>query len=412
MTEGLADPDTNLPNESHCRLYRRWAEGGLGISITGNVQVDRRYLEAPRNVVLEEGSDLGEFKKWAEAGKAGGCTLLMQISHPGRQCPVSVCSLPIAPSPIGLNLPGMPKTIASRLTKPPREMTKADIEEVIKRFTTTAVLAEQAGFDGVEIHSAHGYLLSQFLSPLTNKRTDEYGGTPENRARLLHSVIKSIRAKVSPSFIVFVKVNSADFQRGGFEEDESLNLIKSLAPLGVDGIEISGGTYENMEALQAVKQSTKDRGAFFLEFAMKCRKLTDIPLMLTGGYNTLKHMESSLESQVDFIGLGRPLCTDVDCPQKLLSGEITELTRHDPRTGYDFVDGPFGPAVGTLWHRAHMQNFAALVPSDNCNPNCWWILNMTMTAVYFWDPMKNRKKTAVCTAILAALVAAAAKLVL
>eukprot|EP01064_Diplonema_japonicum_P014385 TRINITY_DN219_c1_g2_i1.p1 TRINITY_DN219_c1_g2~~TRINITY_DN219_c1_g2_i1.p1 ORF type:complete len:452 (+),score=128.98 TRINITY_DN219_c1_g2_i1:41-1357(+) len=411
MTEGLADPDTNLPNESHCRLYKRWAEGGLGISITGNVQVDNRYMEAPRNVVLQEGTDLESFKKWAVAMKTEGCLAIMQVSHPGRQCPTSVTTNPIAPSAVALEMPGMPFKMSQLMCRAPREMTQADIDEVIQRFTTAAVLAEKAGFDGVQLHGAHGYLLSAFLSPLTNRRNDQWGGSAENRRRLLHTIIKSVRENVSPNFVLMVKLNSADFQRGGFEEGESLKVLASLEGVGVDAVEISGGTYEHMEALQAVKkESTRKREAFFLEFAKKAREVTTIPVMLTGGFAKLETMEEALIQDVDFIGIGRPLCTDVNAPQKLMSGDIKTMERFDPCTGVAAIDGPFGAAVGTLWHREHLINFSKETPDPNLAPNCWWILNFTMVAVYMWDPMKNRKKTACYSALVLGLCAAFAYL--
>lgn len=241
------------------------------MSITGNVQVDKRYLEAPRNVVLEKDTPLKLFEEWAIAAKTWKCLAIMQISHAGRQCPGSVCNEPLCPSSVPLRLSGVPSLVSAMLVRRPREMSVKEIEDVIERFATTAQRAEEAGFDGVQVHSAHGYLLSSFLSPNINRREDEYGGTPEKRRALLLKIIKKIRECVSSRFVVMVKLNSADFQRGGFTEEESLEVLRALEGLGVDMVEISGGTYEKMEAMQTVKESTRQREAFFLEFAQKAR---------------------------------------------------------------------------------------------------------------------------------------------
>ncbi|CAE7850564.1 iccG, partial [Symbiodinium microadriaticum] len=289
MTEHMADPSTNLPNDMHLEAYKAWSDGGLGMNISGNVQVDRRYLEAPRNVSLEKDTPLEMFQKWAASSKRDGCLAIMQISHAGRQCPSSVCSEPLCPSRIPLKVPGVPSFLASFMVRTPREMTIAEIEEVVERFATTAQRAEEAGWDGVQIHSAHGYLLSSFLSPHTNRRTDAYGGSLENRRSLLLKIVETIRSRVSSSFVVMVKLNSADFQRGGFSEEESLQVLKALEDTkSIDMVEISGGTYEKMEAMQTVKESTRQREAFFLDFAKKARDSTSIPLMLTGGFSSVK----------------------------------------------------------------------------------------------------------------------------
>ena len=395
MTECMADPATNLPNKRHFNLYKAWAEGGLGINITGNVQVDRRYMEAPRNVALEKDTDLEPFKQWAKESGVDGALLIMQISHAGRQCPVSVCTQPVCPSEVQLYMPGMPSFVAETLTRKPRALTAEDIDDVIERFVATAVNAEKAGFDGVQVHSAHGYLLSSFLSPHTNRRTDAYGGSIENRRRLLHTIIERIRAVVQPRFCVMIKLNSADFQRGGFTEEESLELLKSLEGKGVDTIEISGGTYEKMEAMQNVKKSTQEREAFFLEFAKKARKVTTIPLMLTGGFSTLKTMESALEGDVDFIGIARPVCTDANGPNRLMKGEIDALERFSPVTGIQQIDGPFAAGLNSFFHQKHIHNLAtgAPVPSNEVKVNLWKVLLLDMTFTYYWDPWKNVKVT-------------------
>ena len=209
MTEGLADPFDN-PTSAHNTLYRTWDAGGLGLQITGNVMIDRRFLERFGNVVVEDEQAIDALKAWAAAGHATDGQIWMQISHPGRQCQKLVNTRPMAPSAVQLRLMG--------LFGNPRAMSENDIADVIARYTNTARIAQKAGFDGVQIHGAHGYLISQFLSSATNQRRDKWGGSVANRARFLREIIASVRNEVGNDFPVSVKLNSADFQKGGFKD--------------------------------------------------------------------------------------------------------------------------------------------------------------------------------------------------
>lgn len=408
MTEHMADPQSNLPNEKHIKVYEVWANGGLGTCITGNVQVDKRYLEGPRNVVLERDTPLEKFCELAKACKMSGCLAIMQISHAGRQCPSSVCSQPLCPSKVALKMPGLPSLMTGLMVRQPREMTSVDIEDVVERFAITAQRAEEAGFDGVQVHSAHGYLLSSFLSPHTNRRTDDYGGSPEKRRALLLRIVGKIRERVQKGFVLMVKLNSADFQRGGFSEEESLEVLKALeATAGVDMVEISGGTYEKMEALQTVKDSTRQREAFFLDFAQKARAACNIPLMLTGGFSSAAAMNEALQSKaVDVIGLARPLCVYPDGPKQLISGELAALKRHAPVIGIRYIDNSLGAAFNNFWHNAHIRNLATGSPvqPDKLRPSILKMLILDMTFTYIWDPQRNPGKTRCIVASLALLV--------
>ena len=207
MSEQLSD-EYNSPTEGHARLYRRWAEGGTGLSLTGNVMVDRRSREGLRNVVVEDDGDLLFLQRWASEGQVDGCRLWMQISHPGRQTAPGVSKAIVAPSPVRLKKMGP-------LFTTPRELRSDEIERLIDRFATTAAVARMAGFSGVQVHGAHGYLCAQFLSPVTNRRTDEWGGTLDNRMRFLLEVARAVRESVGADFPVSVKLNTNDFQRGG-----------------------------------------------------------------------------------------------------------------------------------------------------------------------------------------------------
>jgi 2,4-dienoyl-CoA reductase-like NADH-dependent reductase (Old Yellow Enzyme family) len=190
-------------------------------------------------VVLEDDKHLDIFKRWTQIARSQGAQVWLQINHPGRQMQSNLGQATWAPSAVGLDLGKM-----SDRFNLPIEMTQTMIDEVIQRFANTARLGEKAGFTGVEIHAAHGYLLSQFLSPLSNKRQDQWGGSLENRARLLLEIVKAVRAVVSDQFTVAVKLNSADFQRGGFSAEDAQLVVEMLNELAVDLVELSGGSYE------------------------------------------------------------------------------------------------------------------------------------------------------------------------
>ena len=325
MTEGLAEPG-DLPGLALETLYRIWSKGGAGLHITGNVQIDSRYLERAGNVVLENDKHLSKFQSWAKASQEGGNQCWVQLNHPGRQCPKLVNKQPLAPSEVHLDMLG-------NFGKP-KAMTEADIQDVIERFARSSELCKEAGFSGIQIHSAHGYLLSQFLSPKVNRRNDQWGGSIENRARLLRSIIKAVRERVGPNFPIGVKLNSADFQKDGFTFDECVQVAQMLGDDGVDLLEISGGTYEQLSLIGVepteVRESTRKREAYFIEYAKRIKAAADIPLMVTGGFRSRSVMEEALsEGELDVVGLARPLCTQTDCPSKLVNQSIDRLDDYE-----------------------------------------------------------------------------------
>ena len=322
MTEGLAD-EMNRSTVRIERLYRKWSEGGAGLHITGNVQVDRRQLERAGNVAIDGNGGIEELKRYARAGTVAGNHLWMQINHPGRQTPKAVNASPLAPSAV-------PLKVAGDNFGPPRAMTEEDILDVIRRFAHVAEVARDTGFTGVQVHSAHGYLLSSFLSPLANVRTDAWGGSIENRSRALLEIVRAIRKKVGDDFPISVKLNSADFQRGGFSRDDSTRVIQMLNAEKVDLLEISGGNYEQPKMVGAgsddsgeelpKKASTVAREAYFLQYAEEIRKVCTIPLMVSGGFRSAAAMNEALASgSMDVVGIGRPMCTELDMPAKLLA---------------------------------------------------------------------------------------------
>ncbi|TCJ30809.1 NADH:flavin oxidoreductase/NADH oxidase family protein [Nocardioides jejuensis] len=327
LSEQLGTIGSHAPDGRLVKLYSRWAQGGSGLLVTGNVMVDRRALGEPANVVVEDDRDLEALSAWAAAAKSDGAVALVQVNHPGRQSPRSLSPRPVAPSAIGLK--GMGGAFAV-----PRELTVAEIQDLVARYAETARVCVEAGFDGVQLHGAHGYLISQFLSPLANQRTDQYGGSTENRARFLLEIAAATRAAIGADKVLSVKLNSADFQRGGFSEDESIVVAKALEAAGVDLLEISGGTYE-VGAMMGVtkRESTRQREAYFLDFAERLRGEVSLPLMVTGGFRTKEGMDEAIATgAVDVIGLGRPLAVDPDFPRLLLAGKRSEVAGMEPRS--------------------------------------------------------------------------------
>lgn len=310
MEENMADAD-HAPSEPLLRLYEAWAEGGSGLLISGNVMVDRRAMTGPGGVVLEDEQQLARFQRWARIGRAKGAQFWLQINHPGRQMQANLGQPTWAPSAVPLELGNLSKRFAT-----PQAMTEAMIEDVIERFARTARLAEQAGFTGVEVHAAHGYLLNQFLSPLTNQRSDQWGGSLENRARLLLEIVKAVRGVVSPGFAVAVKLNSADFQRGGFSADDAQQVVRLLNELDVDLVELSGGSYE-APAMQGQARDgrTLAREAYFLEFAREIRAVARMPIMVTGGIRRAPIAQDVLASGIEMVGIGTALAIEPNLPR-------------------------------------------------------------------------------------------------
>jgi 2,4-dienoyl-CoA reductase-like NADH-dependent reductase (Old Yellow Enzyme family) len=309
MEENMADAQ-HAPSAGLKRLYRAWAEGGAGLLLSGNVMVDRRAMTGPGGVVLEDDSQLASFRDWADIGRAHGAQFWLQLNHPGRQMMKDMGQQTVAPSAVALDL-GKHSTMFPM----PRAMSEDDIGDVIARFARSATLAQQAGFSGVQIHAAHGYLISQFLSPLTNKRTDRWGGSLENRARLLIETVKAVRASVPASFSVSVKLNSADFQRGGFDASDARKVVDMLGGLAVDLVELSGGSYE-APAMQGQARDgrTLAREAYFLEFAQDIAATASMPVMVTGGIRRLEVVEKVLASGVAMAGIATALAVNPALP--------------------------------------------------------------------------------------------------
>ncbi|MBA2951269.1 NADH:flavin oxidoreductase/NADH oxidase family protein [Streptomyces himalayensis] len=363
LSEALADK-RNAPDHRLEQLYRTWSRGGYGLIITGNVMVDRTQLGEPGNVVIEDDRDLAALTRWAATTKDAGIPTWVQLNHPGRQSNVlALGHTPVAPSPIPLNLPGAAK---------PRELTSAQIEDIIERFATAAAVCETAGFAGVQVHGAHGYLVNQFLSPLSNQRDDEWGGDPERRMRFVLEVVRRIRSRVSPGFAVAVKLNSADFQRGGFTEEESRSVVAALAREGLDLIEVSGGNYESPAMTGAAAASTRAREAYFLEYARTVRGLVgDIPIAVTGGFRSRDGMADAVAAGVcDVVGIGRPTATTPDAADVILTGRAEAVVAHQMRYGMRRVLGKVADlkaldgVLDLSWHADQLHRLGAGLDPD------------------------------------------------
>lgn len=436
LTESLADPNTSQPNEQHWRLYSQWK--GCGMVQSGNVMVDRRHRESTRNVVLDDASDLAAFSKWADAihntstsnntskSTTNSSTItrnknssnsqttlaIMQISHPGRQCPVACTAgeiTPVAPSSglqARLVLPGkMGDQLGKWLVVPARELAEDELPAIVQQYAVAAILAEDAGWDGVEIHGAHGYLLSQFLSPSANQRTDAYGGTAEKRQKLFFEVIAAVRSATSKDFVVGVKINTKDRSKDGVErEDECIQLIQALSKLEtLDFIELSGGGFEdamfvhnpnnsddNDDAPEQQQQPSKGLFAAFAE-----RVHTEVPrtdkspkICLTGGFRTKSGMEEALLQDeegggyCDLIGLGRPIIVNPTFAQDILDDRQTQSTCV-PLSVPVFRE-LLEAALNSLWYQRQLHRIS-LGQRPDPNLSYLYTLAVTFFCSYIYD---------------------------
>ncbi|QIW96259.1 hypothetical protein AMS68_001777 [Peltaster fructicola] len=327
MSERIASWDDKdlskrgIPTQESINLYRRWREAGAGIVLSGHIIIDTEQIEGPGNLMIPPDAPLsGErfeaFKAMAAAGKTGDNLIIGQVSHPGRQATELYHPHPLSASDVQLqgNIMGM--TFGK-----PRAATQEDINNLVKAFAHAAEFLEKAGWDGIELHGAHGYLLSQFLAPATNHRTDQYGGSLENRARIIVEIAKAIRARTSPGFILSIKLNSVEFQDEGLQSEEAREICEILDQNTFDFVELSGGTYESL-GFKYTKESTVKREAFFIEFAeLISPVLSKTKVYVTGGFKTVGGMVAALKG-VDGVGIGRALAAEPRLVKDIVSGRV------------------------------------------------------------------------------------------
>lgn len=349
LSEGMATLGKGRVTPQLLNMYRAWGKGELAFCITGNVMVDVNAKNEPGNTVIEDERDLAKLQAWANIGKTYNMVQIVQLSHPGKQCPKGLNKETVAPSAIGFGAELAP------LFGTPRALTEAEILNLIQRFGESARICKKAGFEGVQLHGAHGYLISQFLSPLHNQRSDQWGGSLENRMRFVLACYHEVRRQTGDDFIVGIKLNSADFQKGGFDEDEAVEVFKALDQVGIDFIEISGGTYEAGAMVGMIKKpSTQKREAYFIEFAEKIRSEVKTVLMVSGGFRTRQGMDAALQSGAcDLIGVARPLIVDPNTPAQLLAGHNAKHALKPILSGIDRIDRAAGAEM--LWYGAQMK---------------------------------------------------------
>ncbi len=368
MSEQLGD-NTHAPTAKLVRLYHTWAHGGVGLSVTGNVMVDRSALGEPKNVVIDRASDPDRFRAWAAAGKQNNTQIWMQLNHPGKQSPSFLSPRPVAPSAVPLE-GGMSKAFST-----PRELSEPEILAIIEKFARSAALAKEFGFTGVQIHGAHGYLISQFLSPLHNRRSDDWGGPLENRMRFVIEIYKAIRRAVGSEFPLGIKLNASDFKAGGFTIEEAIEVTQALENLGLDLVEISGGSYENPKMMGS--NTLDEKEAYFLDYATAMKKSITLPLVLTGGFRSATAMEDALAANAaDMIGLARPLALKPDFPDHLLTDPDSAIALPRLSTGLRSLD--LMAAIGLTWYEYQMYQLGKGRPADP-TASAWWSVFLT-----FW----------------------------
>jgi 2,4-dienoyl-CoA reductase-like NADH-dependent reductase (Old Yellow Enzyme family) len=332
MSDSLADGEGGS-TEAQARLYERWAQGGVALSTIGEVQISPHYPEKPGNLVFGPQSDRRALKNMIDRSLVDGAHLWPQLGHGGALAHPPI-SHPKGPS--ALDFPDL--TCGA--------LSVEEIEELPTVYAAAARFAKDVGFTGVQVHAGHGFLLSQFLSPLFNKRTDRFGGSIEGRARIIVLVIDAIREAVGPEFPISIKMNSTDSLEGGLEEDDAYEVVRMLDGTSVDLIDISGGTY--FPGAKASSDTPSSRGPYFIDFAHRARSVTNKPLQLTGGFVTRDHAINAVASgAVDMCGIARSNVLMPDLANNWLYGDGAAPVR--PR----FVDPPHGGV--TAWYTMHID---------------------------------------------------------
>jgi 2,4-dienoyl-CoA reductase-like NADH-dependent reductase (Old Yellow Enzyme family) len=385
MSENLSNK-YNEPTPVLINVYKRWAQSGAGLLITGNIMIDSKAMGEPRNVVVEDRKNFKILKEWAESVKGTNTHLWAQINHPGRQAMEQINSNLKAPSAIPLKIGGRKNT--TKII--PEALTESEILDIIKAFGNTALILKEAGFSGIQIHGAHGYLVSQFLSPYSNIRTDKWGGSLENRSRFVIEVYREIRKQVGISFPIGIKLNSADFQKGGFSEEESMEVVKILSKEGIDLIEISGGTYEAPAMMGKRKGSTIEREVYFMDYIEKARKITNTPLMLTGGFRTTSVMRDAIASnQLDIIGIARPFAVFPNIGNEIFNESRLDFATKIKKTGVKAIDG----AMNIIWYESQIKRIGE-GKKPNTDLSAWVVFLKYSWLILEKKLTKNRKISA------------------
>jgi 2,4-dienoyl-CoA reductase-like NADH-dependent reductase (Old Yellow Enzyme family) len=297
----MADDEGNV-TAANVELYPRLAEGEVGLIITGHAYVQPSGKASPRQIAVYDDRFVDRLALIPEAVHRFPSRVFLQIAHAGRQTKEKLCGcVPVSPSAV--------YDPVSKVM--PRELSGDEIRLLIADFVSAAARAERAGFDGVQLHAAHGYLLSSFLSPHTNRRSDEWGGRVEARARVLVEVLRSIKTACGRDFSVIVKLNSTDFLEGGLDLADAVRVARILEGEGIDGIEVSGGMAEaGRGSIWPGLRDEKDEG-YFVENAARIKQAVHVPVFGLGGIRTLSVAERMVrDGRVDLVSLSRPLIRD------------------------------------------------------------------------------------------------------
>lgn len=309
-TAELRSDDEGVPSSSLADMYAALAQGGVGLIISGHAYVDRRG-RCHRNMTAADRDDLiPHLARLAQAAHQGGAKLALQINFGGAQCDSAILPHRLAPSdqlvPAGQSC---------------RALAPGEIWQIVEAFGQAARRAKEAGCDAVQIHGAHGYLISQFLSPLTNQRQDEWGGDLPGRTRFLREVACAVRASVGPHYPLFIKLGLCDESEGGLTLDEGLRVVADLAEMGFDAVEISHGIGDTRPVRPTPGASPAEREAPFLPWARRARTVSRLPIILVGFLRSRAAMEEVLASgAADFVSLCRPLICEPDLPQRFRAG--------------------------------------------------------------------------------------------
>lgn len=307
--EWMADDHTGCPLPKQTSLYRRLVRGGVGLIITGHMYVHSSGKAHANMTGIDDDCIIPYMVEVVRVVHQEGGKVIAQISHGGMQA--KTVSDPFAPSYVNL----------STLTRPAREMSAGEIDMVIHAFGQAARRVREAGFDGVQIHGGHGYLVNQFLSPLTNHRSDQWGGDLAGRMHFLRAICGSIRDQVGPDYPVLIKMGMEDHLEGGLTASEGMQVVSKLEEMGLNGVEISGGI--GLPHVSNIRKgiSNEAKEAYFLPLARQARGVTRLPILLVGGFRSRKIMEAVMsEGVADFISLSRPLICEPNFPNRLRLG--------------------------------------------------------------------------------------------
>jgi len=314
--ESMAEEDGSI-TDGLVEIYRDLAQGGCGLIITGHTFVKRNGRASFGMTGIDQDELVPGWARLVDAVHETDSKIAMQINHAGRQThPKIIGETPVAPSPVAPE--------GSSFT--PRELTGDEILDLIDCYGKAAARAKEAGFDAVQIHCAHGYLLSECISPHTNRRTDEWGGSEANRARAMLEVYRTVRSTVGDDYPVTVKLNAVDFLDDGLTLEMSIGIAKQLEKAGMDAIEISAGMAVNAEKIVRKGIDSPEQEAYFESFVKEFRQAVDVPLMMVGGMRSRSVMDRVLDDgTADFVSLCRPFIREADLANKFRSGEIDKV---------------------------------------------------------------------------------------